>query len=85
MGRSVVWRTHRGRFHIERQETKKGNEIYIFIKKKIHITLPVHSHKAHALISSVTNVNVEVGGAVENKKIATWNVKRPRKQMKYIY
>ena len=80
MGRSVVWRTHRGRFHIECQETKKGNEIYIFIKKKdSHNTTCALAQGT--LISSVTNVNVEVGGAVENKQIATWNVKRPRKQM----
>ena len=54
---------------------------YIFLKKKKDSHNTTCALAQGTLISSVTNVNVEVGGAVENKKIATWNVKRPRKQM----
>ena len=61
---------------MECQKTKVAIVIYIYMCvcvkwRKIQITLPEVAALAQgALVSSVSNVSIEVEGAVENKKIS---------------
>ena len=62
------------KFHMECQKTKVAIVIYIYMCvkwRKIQITLPEVAALAQgALVSSVSNVSIEVEGAVENERIS---------------